>query len=437
MSLIGSLNIGKNALAVSQAAIQVTGNNIANAGNADYTRQTAGLSASPDQQLRPGVFVGTGVNLDSIARQIDDALQGRLRGGVSDNESAQATTQWLGQVESVFNELGDDDLSTHLSSFFGSWSNLANKPQDLGLRQIVLQNGQSVADWFHDLRSKLANLKGAIDQRLPAIVNDANGYAQQIADLNQKIATAEGGAGGANNLRDQRDAVLKKLSELMDVKTVEQGSIVNVYVGSEPLVIGTTNRGVGLRTDTVNGVVTPTVVFKVNNGAMNVTSGQIGGLAQARAKVAGVIGDVDKIAGNLVFELNKIHASGQGLEGFGSVTSASTVTDPAAALTDPKAGLANVPSNGSFVVHVRDKNTGLVTSTLVQVDLDGLNGDDTTLNSLQASLAGIAGVNATASSGRLTVAAASNNVEVSFSQDSSGVLAALGLNTFYTGKDAS
>jgi flagellar hook-associated protein 1 FlgK len=437
MSLIGSLNIGKNALAVSQAAIQVTGNNIANAGNADYTRQAAGLSASPDQQLRPGVFVGTGVNLDSISRQIDDALQGRLRGGVSDNESAQTTTQWLGQVESVFNELGNDDLSTHLSTFFGSWSNLANKPQDLGLRQIVLQNGQSVANWFHDIRSKLTDLKGAIDQRLPAIVNDANGYAQQIADLNQKIATAEGGAGSANNLRDQRDAVLKKLSELMDVKTVEQGSIVNVYVGSEPLVIGTSNRGVGLRTDAVNGVVTPTVVFKINNGAMNVTSGQIGGLAQARAKVNGVIGDVDKIAGNLVFELNKLHASGQGLEGFSTTTSTNTVTDPAVALNDARAGLANAPVNGSFVVHVRDKNTGLVTSTLVQVDLDGLNGNDTTLNSLQASLAGIAGVNATASSGKLTVAAASNNVEVSFSQDSSGVLAALGLNTFYTGKDAS
>jgi flagellar hook-associated protein 1 len=438
MSLIGSLNIGKNALAVSQAAIQVTGNNISNAGNADYTRQAVGLSASPDQQLKPGVFVGTGVNLDSISRQIDDALQGRLRGGVSDNESAQATTQWLGQVESVFNELGDDDLSTQLSTFFGSWSNLANKPQDLGLRQIVLQNGQSVAGWFHDIRSKLTDLKGAIDQRLPAIVNDANGYAQQIADLNQRIATAEGGAGGsANDLRDQRDAVLKKLSALMDVKTVEQGSMVNVYVGSEPLVIGTMNRGVGLRTDAVNGVVTPTVVFKANNGAMNVTSGQIGGLAQARAKVTGVIGEVDKLAGNLVFELNKLHASGQGLEGFSSVTSTSTVTDPTAALNDPKAGLANVPANGSFVVHVRDKNTGLVTSTLVQVDLDGLNGNDTTLNSLQASLAGIPGVNATASSGKLTVATASNNVEVSFSQDSSGVLAALGLNTFYTGKDAS
>src|SRR3954464_6974519 len=104
MSLIGTLNLGKNALAVQQAAIQVTGNNISNAGNADYTRQVTATSPSPDQQIRPELFVGTGVDLDSISRQIDDALQGRLRGSVSDNQSAQ---QWLGQVESVFNELGD------------------------------------------------------------------------------------------------------------------------------------------------------------------------------------------------------------------------------------------------------------------------------------------------------------------------------------------
>ena len=44
MSLLGALNTGKTALAVQQAAIQVTGNNIANAGNADYTRQVASVT---------------------------------------------------------------------------------------------------------------------------------------------------------------------------------------------------------------------------------------------------------------------------------------------------------------------------------------------------------------------------------------------------------
>ena len=145
MSLIGTLNVGKSALAVQQAALQVTGNNIANAGNADYTRQVAKTSPSLDQKIQPGMFVGTGVDLTAIQRQIDEALNTRLRASVSDSEAASTTQEWLGRVESVFNELSDEDLSTGMSKFFNAWSNLANKPQDVGLRQVVLQNGEAVA----------------------------------------------------------------------------------------------------------------------------------------------------------------------------------------------------------------------------------------------------------------------------------------------------
>src|SRR3954470_11273243 len=118
MSLIGALNIGKSALAVSQAAIQTTGNNISNAGNADYTRQVSNLSPSKDQQIQQGIFVGTGVNLDSIQRQIDEALEGRIRSSVSDDEAGNTLQTWLGRVQTVFNELSDQDLSTQLSTFF-------------------------------------------------------------------------------------------------------------------------------------------------------------------------------------------------------------------------------------------------------------------------------------------------------------------------------
>ena len=73
----------------------------------------------------------------------------------------------------------------------------------------------------------------------------------------------------------------------------------------------------------------------------------------------------------------------------------------------------------------------------VQIDLDGLNADDTTLDSLRASLDGITNVGATVTGGRLTVSADSSAVEISFSQDSSGMLAALGINTFFKGSSAS
>ena len=93
-----------------------------------------------------------------------------MRGSVSDSQGSQTAQQWLGQIQSTFNELGDDDLSTQLSTFFGSWSDLANKPQDMGLRQVVLQNGQSVAKAFNGLRNQLTDLQNAVDARLPAAV---------------------------------------------------------------------------------------------------------------------------------------------------------------------------------------------------------------------------------------------------------------------------
>src|SRR5882724_5692358 len=128
MSLIGALHTGQSGLSASQAAIQVTGNNISNAGDANYARETVETSPSPGQQLQQGMFVGSGVDLTSIQRQVDEALLSRLRSSVSDNQAASTTQQWLQQVQSVFDALGTDNLQTSMSNFFGSWSSLANKP---------------------------------------------------------------------------------------------------------------------------------------------------------------------------------------------------------------------------------------------------------------------------------------------------------------------
>ena len=184
MSLISALNIGKSALAVQQASLQVTGNNIANAGNADFTRQTAAVSPNADQQLGPGMFVGTGVNITGISRQIDDALNGRLRSSISDSESATTQSEYLSRVEATFNELSDNDLSTRMSTFFNSWSNLANKPQDMGLRQVVLDNGSSVAQDVQSMRSALTSLQDDVNSRITALAGTANELAQKVADLN-------------------------------------------------------------------------------------------------------------------------------------------------------------------------------------------------------------------------------------------------------------
>jgi flagellar hook-associated protein 1 FlgK len=438
MSLYGTLSIGKTALAVSQAQLQVTGNNIANAGNADYTRQTAQVSTAKDQQLRPGVFMGTGVNLQSIRRQIDEALEGRLRASISDSNAADTNEQWMGRVEAVFNELGDADLSTSMSKFFKSWSDLANKPQDTALRQVVLQSGASLATDFKNLKGKFEGLRTDVASKLKALATDADQLADRVAALNKEIVTSEGGTGGeASGLRDQRDAVIKQLSELVDVHTIEQSSgAVTVFLGSEPLVVDSGSRGLTVREEMVDGKLNAKLVFADNDGDAAVTSGQIGGMVAVRDTIDETTDRLDSLAKNLIFEVNKVHASGQGMVGLSTVTSTSAVDDATLALNDPGANLKYTPKTGSFVVHVKQKVTGLTTSTLVQVDLDGLNANDTTLNDLAASIGGVTGVSATVVGGKLKIDADSTAVEFSFSQDTSGVLATLGVNTFFTGSGA-
>lgn len=439
MSLIGALTTGQSALATAQASIQVIGNNISNAGNANYSEETTQVSEGVDQQIQPGVYVGTGVDLTGIQRQVDDALDSRLNSSTSDSQAAQTTEQWLTQVQSTFNALNSGSLSSSMSSFFNSWSTLANSPQDAGQRAVVIQQGQALAQQFSSTQQQLVGLSSSVATDLGTQVQQADTLASQIASLNGQVAASSaGGAGGSNSLLDQRDAAISQLSNLMKVNTQKQpdGSI-NVYVGSQPLVVGTVSNGVSLKNQDVNGVTTPTVVFTSNSGAMPISgSGQLGAMSDMQARISGVVDQLDSLAHNVISQVNQVYSSGQGLQGFTSVTAANTVTDTTQPLDSSAAGLSFAPTNGSFVVHVTDPTSGATTSTLVQVNLTG-SASDTTLDSLTSSLNAISWVSATDVGGKLKISSTDSSQQITFSQDSSGTLAALGVNTFFTGTDAS
>jgi flagellar hook-associated protein 1 FlgK len=99
--------------------------------------------------------------------------------------------------------------------------------------------------------------------------------------------------------------------------------------------------------------------------------------------------------------------------------------------------------SGAFNVLIQSKD-GVTTTHTISIDLDGLD-TDTTLNSLAAQLDAIGGLAASVSSdGALELASESDDVEFAFAPpvgsstaDTNGVLAALGLNTFFVGSSAS
>src|SRR5262245_27895698 len=119
MSLVnGALTIGRSALLAYQNALQVLGNNVSNAGNAEYTRQSPVLQGQTGVQIGVGMIPGAGVALTALKRNVDASVEDRLRVAMGNQADAIAQKDTLGRVESIMNELSDSDLSSLLQAFF-------------------------------------------------------------------------------------------------------------------------------------------------------------------------------------------------------------------------------------------------------------------------------------------------------------------------------
>lgn len=439
MSLVGALQIGRSGLVVNQAALQVVGNNMANASTVGYSRQSAIGVAGPDVQVGPNTFIGTGTRLAQIVRHVDQALISRIRASLADQESATARQELLTQIESIYGDLTDQGLTSRLTDFFNVWSDLAGNPTDSGLQSLVVAEGDSLAEYINGLHGDMVAMRNQVDASIASAVTTADDLMSRIASLNQQIVITDRGTGAAHGLRDERDRLIDELSKIIDITTVEQPSgTVDVFVKSLPVVLNGESRGLTLQTETVDDQLRLSVRITDDGSLIEPESGKLGMLLAAREQdVQHAMDKLDEMVGCLAYELNVLHASGQAGRGFTSLTSTGRVEDPAAALNSATAGLPFDVVNGTLQIHVTQKSTGLRVATQVSVDLDGL-GTDTSLNDLAAAIDAVANVSASVTAdGRLAIAADGSDFEFSFSDDSSCVLAAMGLNGFFSGSKAS
>jgi len=441
MSVNSALSIGRSALAANQAALEVAGNNLANAANTGYTRQSASLASAGSVEIKPNTFIGAGVKLQAVARQVDEALNARLRAAVGDQRSAETRSDLLSQIETIHNALGETGLANRLDNFFNAFSELANNPTDAALRRLAVEQAVSVAGYVQGVRGDLTNARVQLDDRLQGQVDQVNSKLEQIGVLNAEIAAAEAGRGNANGLRDERDRLLAEVSERLDVSTnVLDSGMMNVHLGGISLVAGDQVRQLDVEFTAGDDGSALAARLRLDDGTfLNPASGTIGQLVAARENdLLPAVDALDEFAGAMIFQVNRVVSQGQGEAFFDAATADYAVDDPTLSLTNADAGLDFTPSHGSFDIHVTQRSTGQRQTTRVQVDLDGLGGPDMTLNDLAAQLDAVDRVNASVdAAGRLRIASDSAEYRFSFSDDSSGALAALGINTLFAGHNAS
>jgi flagellar hook-associated protein 1 FlgK len=438
MSLLGSIQQANNSLRTAQIGLQVVGQNIANVNTPGYAREEVLQTPAPTQKMG-GLLLGLGVQVEGIVQKVDRFLDERVRAATSDRADAEVQEKTYLTLERLIGELKETDLSTSLTQFFASLNEVVNQPESVSVRELAVLRGQTLAGDIQRLAEKTQQQRVQLNQDVSRAADDINRLTEEIRKLNLRITDAEGGGTSGSDavgLRDQRRLTLDQLAALIDIKVTEQPSGgMALYVAGDFLVFEGQRREVEVALSSDRGLSVANIEVAETKSPLQISGGEVGGLIAARDTVlGGFLDQLDEFAQTLTFEFNKVHTSGQGLTGFDQVTSEYRVTNPDLPLD--AAGLSFVPTSGTFELQVYDTQTGLTKTHRVDIDLDGLD-DDTTLNDLASDLDAIDGISATVlTTGELTIESDSPVSQFAFSADTSGTLAALGINTFFRGSTA-
>lgn len=438
MSLFGSIQMAGNTLQAMQIGLHVVGNNIANANTPGFIREKVIYTPAPVQKIGD-LTLGSGVQIAGIVQSVDRFAEGRLRDAGSDRASAEVQEKVYRDLELTLGELTDVDISTALSKFFGSIDLVTQTPEDIAIRNLAIADGVTLAQRINTIERRVRAVHQDFSGRVDNIANEINTLTEQIRKLNLQIVTTEGGGASGSDagaLRSQRNTALKRLAEITNITANEQPTgTINVSINGELIVFEGTRREVTSALVNENGLARSEIRFADNDSALVVSGGELHGIYESRDSiVTGFLDGLDTFASTLAFEFNKIYSQGEGKVGFNSLTSVEQVSDPNAVLN--AAGLDFTPKSGHFTLNVRNTDSGLTDGHDIFVDLNGLDGD-TTLASLASTINAIDGVSAQVSfNNELVITADSADLEFSFAGDTSGVLAALGINTFFTGSSA-
>lgn len=316
------LSIAQSGLMAAQAGLATTGHNIANQGTPGYSRQLVLQTTQPGQNLGGG-FIGSGTQVQTVLRQYDDFIGQQLN---SINTSKGLTDSYYSQINNINNMFGDTSsgLSPVIQSFFASVQALSGGSNQVPQRTGLLSAAESLAGRFQSMAGQLQGMSAQVNTQISTSVDAINGYAQQIAALNDAISKAAGANQNQppNDLLDQRDYLVNQLSQQTQVQVVKEGFNYSIFIGNgQPMVIGTTAWKLATTTSPTDP--TQLEVGYVAGGGNVValpenalSGGALGGLFEFRSKsLTPAQNSLGRIALSLASTFNAQHELGVDLNG--------------------------------------------------------------------------------------------------------------------------
>jgi flagellar hook-associated protein 1 FlgK len=351
-SLYGALSIATGALGAEQGALDATTNNVANVNTPGYSRlQPVLVESSP---ITVGsVTYGTGVELEKLQSLRDPILQMRIQEETQQQGQLNASLTAMQQAQVQFTT-SSGDIGTEISNFFASLNQISTDPTNLALRQGALTAAGNMATAFNNVANNLGQQRLNLDSNVSQDVGQVNVLTGQIATLNTQISELQGVNQNASTLVDQRDVLIGKLSNLIDVSNIQSDNGLTLttsngtalVVGGQSFALTTQANASGLQDVYAQGKDITTAL----------TSGDLTGLLQARDQtIPGLLSNLDTLAAAVSNSLNTANQQGFDLNGNAG---GNLFVPPAASGQGAAAGMALATTDPALIAASSDGTPG-------------------------------------------------------------------------------
>lgn len=252
MSINSALTMAVNALQVNQLALNVVQNNVANMNTEGYTKQrvnlaTRALGGSQALNVQTQAYRNAGVQIGSISRYANEYLTEYLRNNNSNLSYFTTASDISTHITTLVEELSDGGLSKAFDDFYTAVQNLQQKPTDTTSRMDYIEKANNVAILLNSKYKDLTDYRTSLvgdgtgssmeASQLADNVNKANGLLEDLVTINKRIISSGTVNSAANNLYDQRDAILSELANYMDIQTsIDNNGVATVTLDGHELV---------------------------------------------------------------------------------------------------------------------------------------------------------------------------------------------------------
>lgn len=310
--------LAQSGMNTGQAALSVTGNNMANGMTEGYSRQTLLFGEAGGNTTHYGFF-GYGVQVDGVQRAYDSFINNQYRGAVTESYSLDSRYQQVSQIDNMFGDSANN-ISQGFGSIFESMQKMSADPGNTAARQETYARFDSLRYKFQTNSKTLNGLEKSTNTQINQSVEEINSYAKQLANLNGQIEKIYNQTGSLpSDLLDRRDLLLADLSVQTGIRVNENqktGRVDVTLTNGLSLVNGDKAYGLETRTSDANPNINEVYYIDASGNSMllddrKFTSGKLGGLFIFRNEdLVTARNELDQLALQMANEFNKVNTQG-------------------------------------------------------------------------------------------------------------------------------